>query len=182
MSSSKFFDAENKIWSGPIRPCLYNTNISAGYVMLNALKNTPDRVMQVCDDTGVELTCSEIYKRSIIIAKYLSEKINLKECEIVGFMVDNSENVTSCVLACLSMGFPLNPLATVMAESDIIFMYSMSKPRVIFCDGNLADKIKKAIKKIEIECLVITVDEKLEGVEFVGEILEKFDGDVNDFE
>lgn len=179
MSSSKFFDSKNLIWSGPSRPCLFNTKVSAGYVMLNALKNTPDRVMQISDDTGVELTCSEVYKRSIIIAKHLRDKIKLKECEIIGFMVDNSENVTPCVLACLSMGYPLNPLATVMAEPDIIFMYSMTRPRVIFCDANLIEIIKNVVKKINLDCLIITVDEKVQGIEFVGEILNSFDADLN---
>lgn len=46
-----FYDSAKKIWSGPNQPPTYNTKANMGYLMLNNLKTTPDRVVQVFHDT-----------------------------------------------------------------------------------------------------------------------------------
>lgn len=75
MSASKFssYDSLNKIWRGPSRPSIYNTEVGVGYLVLNVLKQHPDRVLILDDDSGIEITCGEIYSRTVKILKQVGE-------------------------------------------------------------------------------------------------------------
>lgn len=174
MSSSKIstYDSNDKIWRGPIRPSIFNTEAGLGYVILNMLRHNPDRVMQVCDDSGAEMTCGEMFQRTAKIVNFLSLETDLKQNDVVGIIGRNSENIAAVAFACFSLGFPINPLAPIMGVSEIVEMYSKTKPKVIFCDFDLIEIVMKSIEEIPLEnCKIITLMEKKERFDFVDEIL-----------
>lgn len=168
------YDSVNKIWSGPKRVSIYNVNANLGYLILNAIKTSPDRIFQVCDDTKVEMTCKEMFKRTLKISTFFN-KIGLKQDDVIGFVAENSENLTSVIVACLYLGLPVNPLAPVMNESDIIYMFSLTKPKVIFCDASLIEKVKNSVEKLESDCEIITFLKRVEGYQFIDDIIESID-------
>lgn len=183
--TSSSYDPINKIWSGPSNPPIYNPEVGLGYLILNLLKNSPDRVIQVNADNGVKTTCGEMFQKSVKIVRFLTS-IELKQNDVVGIVARNSENLTSIVFACLTLGLPLNPLAPfagIMGEKDITFMYEKTKPKIIFCDFDLVEVVKSAVLKIPLkDCKIITLIKKLESYQFVDEIIEEADKDVDDFE
>lgn len=127
------YDSIEKIWKGPKLPPTYNTEASMGYLILNNLKTTPDRVVQVFHDTDVEMRGREMYERSIKIIKYL-KAIGLAENDVAGVLALNSENLFPTVIACLTFGLPINALSHLMKTDDLVYMWSITKPKVIFCD------------------------------------------------
>lgn len=174
------YDSVNKIWRGPVRPSIFNTEAGLGNVILNVLRQNPDRVMQVCYDTGSEMTCGEMYSRTVKIINFLRLKTALTQHDVVGIIARNSENIAAVAFACFSLGLPINPLAPVLGEKEIGEMYSKTKPKAIFCDNDLIETVLNVIKKIQVEnCKIITLMEKVEGFDFVDEIC---DGELNEFE
>jgi acyl-CoA synthetase (AMP-forming)/AMP-acid ligase II len=181
--TSSTYDPINKIWRGPTRPSIFNTEAGLGFIILNLLKQNPDRVMQVCDDSGAEMTCGEMRSRTLKISNFLSSKTELKQGDVVGIIARNSENIAAVAFACFSLGLPINPLAPAMGVSEIFDMYSKTKPKAIFCDFDQVEKVCEALKQIGLKnCKIFTLMEKVEGFEFVDEILKSFDGNVEEFE
>jgi long-subunit acyl-CoA synthetase (AMP-forming) len=178
--SREHFDEATKVWSGIKQDPIYNVNTSVGYLILNVLKRAPERVTQVSADTNIETTCHEMRSRTIKIANYLL-RAGLKQGDVVGVMATNSENLAPVVFACLTLGLPLNFLAPVMTENDVIYMFSKTKPKVIFSDANLITTVMNSTTKIDSKVTIITLQEKVECFEFVDDILSVYYDDIDDF-
>lgn len=164
------FNSETKVWSGPKHDVIYNSNISLGSLILNVLKKTPEVVAQVSADDGVELTCHELRLRTMKIASHLISS-GYKQGDVVGMITTNTENLSPLVFSCLTLGLPINTLAPVMVESDIVHMYSRTKPKIIFCDANIIKTVEAATKKLPQSADIFTLDSKVEGIKFVGDII-----------
>ncbi|KAL7013480.1 hypothetical protein ACKWTF_015416 [Chironomus riparius] len=180
--NSKFctFDPVTKIWSGRKRQQIYNTEANAGYLFLQKLIQTPKNVFQISDDTGVELTCADVYERSLKFANFLTQ-MKLKQGDVVGLIASNSENLVPVIFGCLVIGVAVNPLSIVMGVEDIEHMWSKTKPKVIFSDGKIVGTVKTAVDKMKLDATVFTLIDKVEGFQYVDEILE-LDFDVDSYE
>ncbi|XP_070507519.1 probable 4-coumarate--CoA ligase 3 [Chironomus tepperi] len=173
--NSKFctYDPVSKIWSGRKRQQIYNADANAGYLFLQKLIQTPKNICQISDDNGVELTCADIYERSLKFANFFTQ-INLKQGDVVGLIASNSENLVPIIFGCLVIGVAVNPLSIVMTVEDIEHMWSKTKPKVIFSDGKIVGTVKIAVDKMESDAKIFTMIDKVEGFGYVDEIL---DGD-----
>ena len=174
------FDKDEKIWSGPKFQPIYNPNVSVGYLILNVLKKTPEMVTQVSADTGVEITCHEMRRRTIKIAKNLQAE-GYKQGDIVGIMASNSENLAPLVFACFTLGLPISPVAPAMQEADIVMIYSMTKPKIIFCDATVVKIVQSAVDKMSIKPVINTLIDKISGYSFLDDILTVGDNKTDDF-
>jgi long-subunit acyl-CoA synthetase (AMP-forming) len=180
--SKSTFDPVNKIWHGPKVPPIYNPNQNLGQLILKIFRQTPGLVTQISADTGVSVTCQQMYDRSIRIAKYLTQ-CGLKEGDLVGFVTANTENLAPVVFACFTLGLPINPLSPIMNEKDIIHMFSMTKPKMIFCDAENVKVVQNAVNEMKSEPQILTVMDKVDGYECVTEVLKEMEGDrVDNFE
>lgn len=167
------FDSVNKIWSGPKVTPTFNVDANLGLLMLDGIKTTPNRILQVCDDTKAEMNCLEMHERATKFAKYFSD-IGLKQDDVVGFICGNSENVVPVIIACLALGLPINPLAPAMNKSDITYMFNKTKPKVIFCDFELVEKVQESVDEMKIACKIITFREKTENYLFASDLITNF--------
>lgn len=174
------FNSITKVWSGVKHQPIYNPNVSLGYLILEEMKKNPNRITQVSADTNVEITCREMRVRTIKVAAYLRNN-GLEQGNIVGVIASNSENLAPVVFACFSLGLPVNTLAPVMTESDIVHMYSKTKPKIIFCDSNILQTVQKAIGKMTINPTIVTLMAKVEKHDFVDEIALTDECDVDSF-
>jgi len=180
--SKATYDPVNKIWSGPKVPSNYNPDQNLGHLILKVLQQTPGAVTQISADTGVSVTCQQMYDRSIKIAKYLT-KCGMKEGDCIGFIAGNSENLAPIVFACFTLGLPINPLAPAMNEKDIIQMFSMTKPKMIFCDAENVKVLQNSVDAMKSEAQILTVMDKVDGYECSTVILKEMESEsVYDFE
>lgn len=173
------FDSINKIWSNRKLPTIYNSNVSVGYLILNILQNSPDEITQISCDSGIELTCRQMYQKTVNIATYLQE-IDCKPGDIVGFLALNSDNLVPSVFACLTLGLPVHTLPPVLSETEIILYYSITKPKLILCDADLVKKVENVVKELPIASEIFTVDRKVDGFKFIGDIMDR-DYDIQTF-
>lgn len=173
------YDHEKKIWSGPIAQPIHNSNTNLGYLISNVLKQTPKRVTQVSADTDMEMTCHEMRLRTMKIASHLMIA-GYKQNDVVGVMATNSENLAPTVFACFALGLPINTLAPVMIESDIIHMFSKTKPAMVLCDASLVQTVRKAADKLTARPTIYTLMSKVDGYQFIDDIL-KVDFDESEF-
>lgn len=164
------YNSETKIWSGSKRDIIYNSNIGLGYLILNILKQTPNSVTQVSADTNIETTCHEMRLKTMKIASYLMN-CGFKQGDVVGIMASNSENLAPVAFASFTLGMPINPLAPVMTESDIIGMYSKTRPKVVFCDARIVEMVRAAADQMMIRPAIYTLVAKVDGYKFVDDIL-----------
>ncbi|XP_070507515.1 uncharacterized protein [Chironomus tepperi] len=181
--NSKFctYDPVTKIWSGRKRQQIYNTDANAGYLFLQKLIQTPKSIFQISDDTGVELTCADVYERSLKFSNFFTQ-VNLKQGDVVGLIASNSENLVPIIFGCLVIGVAVNPLSIVMSVNEIVHMWSKTKPKVIFSDGKIFETVKSAVDKMELDAKIITMIDEVEGFGFADEILnEDFDVENYDF-
>lgn len=165
------YDENTKIWSGPSTDPIYNPSQNVGFLILNRFQQTPNEIHQIVHETGSKLTCKEIYEKSIKIANFLKIK-NFKQGDVVGLLAKNSENVAPILFACLTLGLPFNPYASALSENDLKPLIEKTKPKAFFCDLNELEKVRNVVKKIGIESEIFVVDKKVEGHEFVGDIVE----------
>ncbi|XP_070502886.1 luciferin 4-monooxygenase-like [Chironomus tepperi] len=176
------YDPVNKIWHGPKIPPIYNPDQNLGQLILKVLQQTPDSVTQISADTGVTLTCQQMYDRSVRIAKYLT-KCGMKEGDLIGLVTANTENLAPVVFACFTLGLPINPLSPIMNEKDIVQMFTMTKPKMIFCDADNVKVVQNAVDEMKSEAKVLTVMDKVDGYDCATEILKEMESEsVDDFE
>lgn len=173
------YNSESKVWSGVEHQTIYNANVSLGYLILEVLKKTPERITQVFADKDAKMTCHEVRVRTIKIANHL-KKSGFKQGDVVGIMATNSENLASIIFACFTLGLPINTLAPIMTESDITHMYSKTKPKIIFCDGNVVETVRHGVDKSSISPVIVMLNNKVAGHSFVDDILSG-DHDVDSF-
>ncbi|KAL7025582.1 hypothetical protein ACKWTF_013545 [Chironomus riparius] len=178
--SKPSFDPVKKIWHGPKVPPIYNPDQNLGQLILKILQQTPDSVTQISADTNVSVTCKQMYDRSIKIAKYLT-KCGMKEGDLIGFVTANTENLAPIVFACFTLGLPINPLSPIMNVKDIVQMFSMTKPKMIFCDAENVKVVQNAVDEMKSEANILTVMDKVDGYECITEILKDMEGQRTDF-
>lgn len=164
--SKTSFDSVNKIWSGSKLPSIFNSDITVGYLILNVLQSTPDAITQISADTGVEVTCRQMYERTINIASYLQE-LNYHHGDVVGIIASNSDDLAPTVFACLTLGLPISSLSPAMSESEMIFVYSNTKPKLIFCDADIVKKVEAVVRELPTDCLLFTLSRKVENFKFI---------------
>ncbi|KAG5680288.1 hypothetical protein PVAND_009806 [Polypedilum vanderplanki] len=166
------FNKITKIWSGPKVLPIFNPDQNLGELIVKVLEQTPDAITQISADTNVSLTCGEMRNRILKIAFHLND-LELKQGDVVGVITENTENIAPVVFACFLLGLPVNPLASVMIESDIAQIYSKTKPKLIFCDEKNLKTVQNAVKIMKSEAKIYTVMEKVDGYESVTKVLEK---------
>lgn len=179
--TSVSYNEKDKIWSGAKHESIFNSNVSLGYLILNEFNKTPERITQVLADTGVEVTCYEMLQRSIKMAKHL-QSLDLKQGDVVGFMASNNEYLGPIVFACFTLGLPANLLGPDTPENEVIHMFSMTKPKIVFCDCNISRATGKYLNEIaNIKPAIYTLVDKVEGYKFVEDVFSADDRNSEDF-
>lgn len=117
------YNQKEKFWVGPEfhRNCIYNPNNAIGEVIFNGLKNFSDRVSQVNDEDGSQLTCKEILERSICVADNL-KKLEFKQGDVFAVISRNNEDVAPVVFGALFLGATLNTLDVTLDECKCFFL------------------------------------------------------------
>ncbi|KAG5669217.1 hypothetical protein PVAND_017109 [Polypedilum vanderplanki] len=166
------FNKITKVWSGPKVPPIYNPDQNLGQLILKVLEQTPETVTQISADTKVSVTCGQMRERTEKFAKYLNS-LGLKQGDVVGIIAANTENLAPAVFTCFLLGLPVNPLAPIMTQSDIVQMFRKTKPKLILCDGNNLKIVQNAVNMMKSDAKIITVMEDVENYDSVTKILNR---------
>jgi 4-coumarate--CoA ligase len=168
------YDSMTRILHGQKLPQVYSPNISVGQVILKKLYKTPDKVSQVCDDDGTELTCSDMATYMTNIAKHLS-KLGFRSGDIAGLLATNSTYTAPTIFACSLIRMPLNPIDKSFSVNQIVQIYRQTQPKVVFCDHDAIDRLMAALGILESEATIIILTERIRGLMHISDFLSNCD-------
>ncbi|XP_061392787.1 probable 4-coumarate--CoA ligase 1 [Musca vetustissima] len=176
-----FYDPETKIWRGEKTEYNYNPEDSIASLVLKKLLENPDNIGQVCYQTGNELTNMEIAKRTVQVAKYF-EKLQLQQCDMIGLCASNTDYIAPLVFGALASGLCISTLDPSFDKDGIKHVYSLTKPRMMFCDGQLYEKVREALDECGLTATKIyTMCDHIEGVPSIMEFFEDDSVDPREF-
>lgn len=102
------FDPETLLWNGPEHFENYKQDDTIGEALLRALDGRT-RVVQISADNGIQLTNTEIRRKTIRVAQNLL-KLNITKNDVLGFCTRNSHYLAPVVFGAMVIGAPVNPL------------------------------------------------------------------------
>lgn len=163
------FNSETKIWEGPKVPYDFAADTSIGAEILKALAKTPERVLHVCHDDGISMTCEETRVAAIRVAQNLT-RLGFQRGDVFGFICRNGSDLTPALYGSMLIGAPVNPLDAGFMKDDIKHMFAQTKPKLVFCDGDVYETTKLALDELSNSAMIITLRDKIDGVSHVQEL------------
>ncbi|XP_073841197.1 uncharacterized protein [Musca autumnalis] len=177
-TSKPSYDPETKIWRGETKELTLNPDDSIASVVLKKLLERPEYIGQVGYQSGKELTNLEIAKRSVQVAKHF-EKFRMQQCDIIGLCAGNTDYIAPLVFGALAAGLTISTLDPSFDKAGIKHVYSLTKPRLMFCDGELYERVRQALDECDLSATkVYTMSNHIEGVPSIMEFFEDYE-DVN---
>lgn len=164
------FNPNSKVWTNTVNTYKYPLDLYYGEKLLCALSETPDRILQINHEEGTSHTCEEIKISSIRVAQNL-QRLGIETDSVIGFICRNSSTVISLVLGCCLIGAPVNPLHITFSKSKIQEIFEQTKPVLVFCDYDVYETTKNALKEINSNAMIYTLLKKVPVVPFINELL-----------
>ncbi|XP_005189318.2 uncharacterized protein LOC101889887 [Musca domestica] len=166
------YDPETKIWSGEKSELAFNPEDSIASVVLKKLLENPEHIGQVCYQSGNELTNLEIAKRTVQVAKYF-EKLQFQQSDMIGLCAGNTDYIAPLVFGALAAGLCISTLDPSFDKAGIKHVYSLTKPRMMFCDGDLYERVREALDECDLGATKIyTMSNHVDGVPSIMEFFE----------
>lgn len=94
-----------------------------------------------------------------------------KPGQVIGVSAKNSHNLAPVVFAAYCLGCPVNALATSFVKTEVVHMFTITKPSVVFCDVEEHEKMVESLQGCGIEAKIITMNGKIDGCEQVEDLL-----------
>ncbi|KOB78320.1 Uncharacterized protein OBRU01_02685 [Operophtera brumata] len=128
-----------------------------GKIILQSLKDSPDNVAQIEGTTGESETNSSVLKRSIQCAVGL-KKLELKQGDVMILMAPNHLDLTVPFYAALYLGIAIAPIDRFLGISELVDTFTITEPKIIFCQSEKVEDVRKALKELALEAKIITFD------------------------
>ncbi|XP_049306752.1 uncharacterized protein LOC105223067 isoform X2 [Bactrocera dorsalis] len=167
-SSECSYDSKEHVWSGPNSPLYHDFNCSVGHIIYRNLKNYPSKVCQVSDIDGREVTNRELLTWSTRLALHF-KKMGLRHDDVIGIVAKNSTYTSSVAVGCFMNCTPFHAVNPGLDEDTIRHIFHITKPKIIFCDGEYYEKFHEATSSLN--PLFYTLTEHIEGVGTVEDLL-----------
>ncbi|XP_065368180.1 uncharacterized protein LOC135960740 [Calliphora vicina] len=165
------YDANEKIWHGPKRKDLYNSELTVGEVALEQLRQNPQKIIQIMDSTGETLTAKQLMDYALTLARNLMS-LNVKPKDVIGLYAQNTTHVSTVMLASFLCGTPVNALFPGFDLENVSLIYSNTRPKIIFCDVENYENIREANKNLNLNALIYLMNGEIAGVKNVKDLLE----------
>ncbi|XP_001360976.2 luciferin 4-monooxygenase [Drosophila pseudoobscura] len=164
------YDSIERIWSGAKDKEYYGPDMTLGEVALIILRLYSDKVMQVFDPTGEELTGGQLLAQSRRLA-HAFQRLKLQRGDVVGISANNTTYLTEVVIAALLNGTPINPLHPQFDSETMAYMYEITKPKVIFCDLDNYETLSAVKNSLKFKTQLILLTGSLPGVRNIQDLL-----------
>ncbi|CAO1417058.1 unnamed protein product [Diamesa serratosioi] len=91
--------------------------------------------------------------------------------DVVGFVAKNTTHLAPAVFGCILICAQINPLDPSFIAQDIKQMYQQTKPKLVFCDHDIVDKVQSALNAMQSNAKIILLTKKLSGFLHVSELM-----------
>lgn len=107
-------------------------------------------------------------------------KLGYEQGDIFGFIARNSPCLAPILYASLSLACPISTLDPTFTKSEIVHTFSITKPKVIFCDVDMYDLVRDCLNELEIDAPIYTFCGSTDGSIAVENLFEDIP-EVNEF-
>ncbi|XP_023298095.2 probable 4-coumarate--CoA ligase 1 [Lucilia cuprina] len=163
LTNQTTYDKVNKIWCGKKTQSRFGPESSVGSVIYESLQKDPDHIAQICYPSDKKYTNKDILTLSIRVAQHL-ERLKLKQTEVIGICAGNSDFLAPLVFGCMFRGLTISTLDPSFDKDGIKHIYSITKPKIMFCDGSAYQKVKESFAECGLTSKIVTVRDHIEGV------------------
>lgn len=164
------FDEKTNILHGEKVPPRFPVELHISELISINLRKTPNRVVQIYEENGSELTCDALRLSAIRIAQNLA-KLGIRDGDVIGFVCSNSENLFALVIGCIFLGAVANPIELEHGKDENTAMWGATRPKFVFCDADVYDKVRLVLDGLENHASICTLMDRKAGVLFVDDIL-----------
>ncbi|XP_062142772.1 uncharacterized protein LOC133850651 [Drosophila sulfurigaster albostrigata] len=162
------YNADEKIWSGKEQPVYFSADLSVGQVIFHEMQRHPKLVAQISDTENTVLTREELLLNSMRVASYL-RNLDLEQSDIVGIIARNTTHIFAVAYGCLFNGMAFHSLNIIYEQETIGKLYDITKPKIIFCDGDEYEKVKEATKHLNVK--IVTMRKHKDGSIRIDDVL-----------
>ncbi|XP_065369147.1 uncharacterized protein LOC135961568 [Calliphora vicina] len=131
--TATYYDARQKLWSGPEKKDLYNENMTLGEATFREFSKNPQKIIQINDATNEQMTAQEFLDHVTCLSKNLL-KMGIRTGDVVGMYANNATHTATVMVAAYLCGAPVNALYPGFDKDNVQLIYDVTKPKIIFCD------------------------------------------------
>ncbi|XP_037936533.1 4-coumarate--CoA ligase-like 7 [Teleopsis dalmanni] len=165
------YDHVTKVWSGPPMQLPYGPEYSIGLAALEALQKYPEQIGQISYHNGKSYTNKELELLTIRVAQHF-QKLQVQQCDVIGICASNSDFVGPLFFGAMLCGLTVNTLDPSFDKDGIKHIFSITKPKMMFCDGEIFQKVKAAFDESGLKATIYTLTDHIEGVSEITEFLQ----------
>ncbi|XP_060649318.1 uncharacterized protein LOC132786716 [Drosophila nasuta] len=138
-----YYNSEERIWYGKPERTYFSKDQSIGEIIFREMKRHPKLIAQISDTENTILTRQELLLNSMRVASFM-RKMGMVQTDIVGVIARNTTHMFAVAYGCFFNGIAFHSLNISYEESTIGKLFDITKPRLIFCDGDDYQKVKAA--------------------------------------
>ncbi|KAH8364634.1 hypothetical protein KR084_009319 [Drosophila pseudotakahashii] len=148
------YDDKLKIWSGGEKRSLFSPDLSIGEIIFRQMQRHPKLIAQISVTENTVLTWGELHENAKRVATYM-RNLGLEQGEFVGIIGRLTTHLTTLAYACFFNGTPYHALHTEYEQSAIERLFGITRPRLIFCDGDDFAKVRAATEKLQVRIVTM---------------------------
>lgn len=100
------------------------------------------------------LTRGELLANAMRLASYM-RSLGLLQSDIVGIIGRNTTHMLAVAYACFFNGIAFHSLNIIYDRNTIEKIYKITRPSIIFCDGDEFDKVRSATAELDIKIVTM---------------------------
>ncbi|XP_034663425.1 luciferin 4-monooxygenase-like [Drosophila subobscura] len=150
------FDDKLKVWSGGERSNYFAPHLSIGEIIFREMERHPKLIAQISATEKTILTREEVRLNAMRVASYM-RRLGLKQTDIVGLIARNTTHLVAVAYACFFNGMPFHSLNISYEQETIEKLFSITRPRLIFCDGDEYERVVAATETLKLDATIITM-------------------------
>jgi 4-coumarate--CoA ligase len=166
------YNPETKVVSGLKSRPIYAKSVTLGRVLMERLELFPNRIVQFCHDDQIPVSARAMSLLSIRAAQNLW-KYGIDIGDVVGIVAKNTTFLTPIILGSFIIGAPVNPLDVKFSKTEIIHIFGITKPKIVFCDYEVLDLVKECLWELENSSQVVSLNKKVDGYQFVFDFFDR---------
>ncbi|KRF78968.1 uncharacterized protein Dvir_GJ10987, isoform B [Drosophila virilis] len=148
------YDSGRRIWSGQNDRAYFSPDQSIGAIIFHEMRRHPKLIAQISDSENTVLTREELLLNSMRVASYI-RSLGLLQSDIVGIIARNTTHICAVAYACFFNGIAFHSLNIVYEQATIEKLFDITKPRLIFCDGEDYEKVKLATENLNLKIITM---------------------------
>lgn len=109
--------------------------------------------------------------QAIRVAQNLKKYHHFNKGDVFALVSKNHHQLAPIVFASLCLGNPISSLDTSFTEIEMTHMLNITKPKAVFCDYDVIDVVKNALKNANNDAKIFTFLKSIDNCESFEELL-----------